>query len=328
MSDKKVLIVFGATGTVGQALLNFVVKEAVMGEGIKGVSQAMEPVMGEGIKVVAIGTDKEKCKEVEKQFENVVAIGTDEEKCKEVEKQFENVVAIGTDDEKCKEVEKQFENVTAMAVDAKDIKQVTQVFEKHKGEGILGVVNLMGDYHYCAMEDLEDADVMTMMQDNLATSFNVLNDNLATSFNVLKVAAPALAEGGGGSIACVGAAVVHYGMKNHEAWAAAKGAVEAMHRSAAATYAASNVRINCVAAGLVESPPSSEVSKDPELGKASAELYPLKRLATPEDIAWAAAWLVHPKTTFTTGCALPVDGGLTTCQAVGLAKPAAAAAAK
>jgi NAD(P)-dependent dehydrogenase (short-subunit alcohol dehydrogenase family) len=53
-----------------------------------------------------------------------------------------------------------------------------------------------------------------------------LQDNLATSFNVLKVAAPALAEGGGGSIACVGAAVVHYGMKNHEAWAAAKGAVE------------------------------------------------------------------------------------------------------
>lgn len=47
-----------------------------------------------------------------------------------------------------------------------------------------------------------------------------------TSFNVLKVGCPALAEAGGGSIACVGAAIVHYGMKNHEAWAAAKGAVE------------------------------------------------------------------------------------------------------
>jgi NAD(P)-dependent dehydrogenase (short-subunit alcohol dehydrogenase family) len=45
-----------------------------------------------------------------------------------------------------------------------------------------------------------------------------------------------------------------------------------MHRSAAATYAASNVRINCVAAGLVEAPESSEVSKDPEIGKASAEV--------------------------------------------------------
>jgi hypothetical protein len=42
--------------------------------------------------------------------------------------------------------------------------QVTQVFEKHKGEGILGVVNLMGDYHYCPLDDLEDAYIMTMMQ--------------------------------------------------------------------------------------------------------------------------------------------------------------------
>jgi NADP-dependent 3-hydroxy acid dehydrogenase YdfG len=55
---------------------------------------------------------------------------------------------------------------------------------------------------------------------------NCLQDNLATSFNVLKVGAPALAEAGGGNLVCVGAAVVHYGMKNHEAWAAAKGAVE------------------------------------------------------------------------------------------------------
>jgi hypothetical protein len=41
---------------------------------------------------------------------------------------------------------------------------VKEVFEKHRGEGIMGVVNLMGDYHYCAMEDLEDTDIMTMMQ--------------------------------------------------------------------------------------------------------------------------------------------------------------------
>jgi hypothetical protein len=46
------------------------------------------------------------------------------------------------------------------------------------------------------------------------------------SFNILKVGAPILAEAGGGAIACVGAAVVHYGIKHHEVWAAAKGAVE------------------------------------------------------------------------------------------------------
>lgn len=49
------------------------------------------------------------------------------------------------------------------------------------------------------------------------------------------------------------------------------------------------------------------------------QLYPLKRLATPEDVAWAVCWLVHPKTTFTTGAAIPVDGGLSLVQTTGLA---------
>jgi NAD(P)-dependent dehydrogenase (short-subunit alcohol dehydrogenase family) len=258
-TKNKVLIVFGATGAVGQELVKNVLEEKIMGADIK-------------------------------------------------------VVAVGTESEKCKQLEKQYKGVQTMTIDAKDMKQVTEVFEKHKGEGIHGVVNLMGDYHYCPLNDLEEKDLMSIMQ-----------DNLTTSFNVLKAACPVLAESGGGSITCVGAAIVHYGMKNHEAWAAAKGAVEAMHRSAAATYAAKNVRINCVAAGLVESGASAEVSQDPQLSKASAELYPLKRLATPQDIAWAAAWLAHPKTTYTTGCALPVDGGISTVQTAGLGMAAAKA---
>lgn len=46
----------------------------------------------------------------------------------------------------------------------------------------------------------------------------------------------------------------------------------AMHRNAAATWASSNVRINCVAAGLMESPSSAEVSQVEETTKASAEV--------------------------------------------------------
>lgn len=53
-----------------------------------------------------------------------------------------------------------------------------------------------------------------------------LQENLVASFNILKCGAPLLAAAGGGSIACVGATVVQHGMKHHEAFAAAKGAVE------------------------------------------------------------------------------------------------------
>eukprot|EP00879_Flechtneria_rotunda_P003468 GHRR01003697.1.p1 GENE.GHRR01003697.1~~GHRR01003697.1.p1 ORF type:complete len:270 (+),score=99.72 GHRR01003697.1:443-1252(+) len=256
-SDKKVVVIFGATGAVGRSMLQFICKQQVLGSDIK---------------VVAVSSDKSKCQELEKQFQ-----------------------------------------IHTMTKDAKDIKQVQEVFDMHKEEGILSVVNLIGDYQYVPLTDMEEGDIMKLMQ-----------DNLVTSFNLLKIGCPILAESGGGNVACVGAAVVHYGIKHHEAWAAAKGAIEAMHRNAAATWAASNVRINCVAAGLIESPESSEISKDPMLGKASAEMYPLKRLATPDDIAWATCWLAHPKTTFCTGVALPVDGGLSCVQAEGLATAAAA----
>jgi hypothetical protein len=63
--------------------------------------------------------------------------------------------------------------------------QVTQVFEKHKGEGIMGVVNLMGDYHYCAMDDLEDTDIMTMMQVCYVTCYGLVEQETCDSCAVL-----------------------------------------------------------------------------------------------------------------------------------------------
>jgi hypothetical protein len=79
--------------------------------------------------------------------------------------------------------------------------------------------------HHCHAGNFDNA-LMPFMLSFIQAFIRSLQDNLATSFNVLKVGAPALAEAGGGNIACVGAAAVCYGMKNHEAWAACKGAVE------------------------------------------------------------------------------------------------------
>lgn len=49
-------------------------------------------------------------------------------------------------------------------------------------------------------------------------------------------------------------------------------AAAAMHRSSAATWASKNVRINCVAAGLMDAPSSGDVSQDEVMAKASAEV--------------------------------------------------------
>ncbi|KAI8471112.1 MAG: hypothetical protein J3K34DRAFT_418097 [Monoraphidium minutum] len=216
------------------------------------------------------------------------------------------IVAVGNKEEECKKLEKEF-GVHTMCKDASDMKQCQEVFDMHKSEGILGVVDTIGEFSYKPMNDMSCDDVMKVVQ-----------GNLPSSFNVLKIAAPLMAEAGGGAIVCVGAAVVHHGIKHHEAFAAAKGAVEALYRNAAACYAPKNVRINCVAPGLIKSEASGGLSLDPEMEKASKELYPMKRIATPEEVAHAICFLLHPNTTFTTGHALPVDGGLTELQVHGL----------
>jgi NAD(P)-dependent dehydrogenase (short-subunit alcohol dehydrogenase family) len=59
--------------------------------------------------------------------------------------------------------------------------------------------------------------------------------------------------------------------------AAAAAAVTAMHRNAAATWASKNVRINCVAAGLMDAPSSAEVSQDETTAAAAAEVRQISR---------------------------------------------------
>lgn len=91
----------------------------------------------------------------------------------------------------------------------------------------------------------------------------------------------------------------------------------ALHRNAAATYATKNVRINCVAPGLINSPLAAQTLGDNAF-KRSAQLYPMKRIAEPEEVAHALAFLLHPKASFTTGATIPVDGGLSTVEPTGL----------
>jgi NAD(P)-dependent dehydrogenase (short-subunit alcohol dehydrogenase family) len=74
--------------------------------------------------------------------------------------------------------------------------------------------------------------------------------NLDTAFNTVKAAGRPLMKNGG-SIVLMTSAVARTGLKNHEAIAAAKGGVTGLMRAAAATYAKRNVRVNCVAPGLV-----------------------------------------------------------------------------
>ncbi len=86
-------------------------------------------------------------------------------------------------------------------------------------------------------------------------------------------------------------------------------------RAAAATCARHQIRVNCVALGLVQTPLSQFLTANETARKASAVPHPMKRLGEPGDIASAICWLLSPEQSWVTGQGLHVDGGLSTVQA-------------
>jgi len=133
--------------------------------------------------------------------------------------------------------------------------------------------------------------------------------NVTTAFAAIRAAASVMRDSGG-SIVLFSSAAARIGLANHEAIAAAKGAVEGLVKSAAATYAGKNIRINAIAPGLVETPLTEAIWSRPRSAEASRSMHPLGRLGQPEDIASLAAWLVDPQNGWITGQVVGVDGGL------------------
>jgi NAD(P)-dependent dehydrogenase (short-subunit alcohol dehydrogenase family) len=96
------------------------------------------------------------------------------------------------------------------------------------------------------------------------------------------------------------------------AYAASKGAIEAMSRSAAAYYAHAGIRINVLAPGLVRTPMSARAQTDPRITEYIAHKQPLtKGMLSPDDVAKAACFLLRRDSSPITGQVVTVDGGWT-----------------
>lgn len=144
---------------------------------------------------------------------------------------------------------------------------------------------------------------------------DVLNVNLRSAFSMVRSATRAMMnnrEPAGGSIVLVASAAARIGLANHEAIAAAKGGVISLTLSAAASYAAKQVRVNCVAPGLVRTPLTARITGSAAGEQSSLAMHALGRLGEPSDVANAIAFLLDPANSWITGQTLGVDGGLGT----------------
>jgi NAD(P)-dependent dehydrogenase (short-subunit alcohol dehydrogenase family) len=144
---------------------------------------------------------------------------------------------------------------------------------------------------------------------------DVLSVNLRSAFSLVRAATRAMmsnTDPGGGSIVLVASAAARIGLANHEAIAAAKGGVISLTLSAAASYAAKQVRVNCVAPGLVRTPLTARITGSAAGEQSSLAMHALGRLGEPGDVARAIAFLLDPENSWITGQTLGVDGGLGT----------------
>jgi NAD(P)-dependent dehydrogenase (short-subunit alcohol dehydrogenase family) len=140
----------------------------------------------------------------------------------------------------------------------------------------------------------------------------VLEANLTSVFLVCKHAIPALRAAGGGAIVNLASVLGLVGDADFatHAYAASKGAIVALTRAMAVTYAPERIRVNAIAPGLIETPMSARAQADPRILARMQELQPLTgALGRPQDVARAAVYLAGAE--FVTGQVLAVDGGWT-----------------
>jgi glucose 1-dehydrogenase len=97
----------------------------------------------------------------------------------------------------------------------------------------------------------------------------------------------------------------------HANYAASKGGVMLLMRTVAQELAPYRIRANSIAPGAIRTPINTAAWSTPEAYEELMTLVPYKRIGEPEDIAYAAVWLVSDAADYVTGATLFVDGGMT-----------------
>jgi NAD(P)-dependent dehydrogenase (short-subunit alcohol dehydrogenase family) len=134
--------------------------------------------------------------------------------------------------------------------------------------------------------------------------------DLRGTFLCMKYELRQMVKQGGGSIVNVDSGAGLVGVPGFAGYSAAKHAVVGLTKTAALDHGLDNIRVNAIAAGLVDTPLVA-TGRPAEVMAARIAAHPIGRIGRPDEIADAIVWLCSDQSSFVTGVALPVDGGYT-----------------
>jgi NAD(P)-dependent dehydrogenase (short-subunit alcohol dehydrogenase family) len=190
-----------------------------------------------------------------------------------------------------------------------DVTRIREVERAVKGTverfGRLNVlVNNAGTLHVSTVEGISEEEWDRMM-----------TVNVKGPFLMSRAVLPEFRKCGGGAIVNIGSVLGLFAVKDRAAYSTSKGAVTMLTKSMALDHAHERIRVNCICPSVVETDLVKGVFNETEEGqaklKARLATIPLGRLGRPEDVADMAVFLASEESSWLTGAAIPLDGGVT-----------------
>ena len=187
-----------------------------------------------------------------------------------------------------------------------DVTKPEEIQQAAEETGPIDVLfNCAGFVHHGTILDCEEND--------WEFSFNL---NVRSMYRMIRAFLPAMLESGGGNIinmSSVASSVM--GLPNRFVYGASKAAVIGLTKSVAKDYIKQGIRCNAICPGTVESPSLQERIKAQggnleEVRAAFIARQPIGRIGTPEEIAAIALYLASDESSYTTGVAFSIDGGM------------------
>jgi 3-oxoacyl-[acyl-carrier protein] reductase len=142
---------------------------------------------------------------------------------------------------------------------------------------------------------------------------DMIRVNLKSVYSTTHFAVPHMVAQGGGRIVTVASVAGQRGTPFHTHYAATKGAIISFTKGLALELARHNILVNCVAPGFVDTDIWKAAAKDKKKFKQWLASYPLKRVATPEEVAGPILFAVSDLATFVTAKVINVNGGSFPC---------------